>query len=86
MSFTTYGLVSDINEEYKWTGKLSIPKVGDKLKVVINGIGEAVVQSYFVECKYLGAIVKPLNPPKWYISQNGKNAVCHVFGAEVTSA
>ena len=40
------------------------------------------MQKYFVEHGFIGLIVKPNDPPAWYIKQNGADAVCHVFPAE----
>jgi hypothetical protein len=43
------------------------------------------VLGYFVEHGYLGLEVQPVDPPEWYVRQNGADTPCHVFGAELLS-
>ena len=82
--------MSDSKQKYvefdklQWVCNKPLPNVGDEVHVKINGIGRSVVEKYFVEHGFIGLIVKPHNPPDWYIKQNGADAVCHVFPAEVT--
>jgi len=71
-------------EKLAWVSTKAIPAIGTKLNVKINGIGESIVKKYFVEHGFIGMLVKPLNPPTWYISQNGEDAECHVYPAECT--
>lgn len=71
-------------EKLAWVSTKAIPAIGTKLNVKINGIGESIVKKYFVEHGFIGMLVKPLNPPAWYISQNGADAECHVYPAECT--
>lgn len=59
-----------------------IPAVGTMLMVKMNGIGKATVLKYFVEHGYIGMIVQPVEPPEWYVKQNGADEPCHVFPAE----
>ena len=66
-----------------WSNTDQPPKLGDIVDVRINGIGLAKVVGYFVEENFLGLLVKPFDPPAWYIKQNGYNATGHVFGAEI---
>lgn len=70
-------------EKLAWVSTKAIPKIGTKLNVKINGIGESIVKKYFVEYGFIGMLVTPLNPPTWYIKQNGEGADCHVYPAEV---
>ena len=65
-----------------WMAKKQIPLIGSEVNVKINGIGISVVKKYFVEHGFIGLVVKPHNPPSWYIKQNGADAICHVFPAE----
>lgn len=51
---------------------------------MMNGIGAGVVVRYFVEHGYLGVLVRPKKAPAWYVKQNGRYALCHVFGTEMT--
>jgi hypothetical protein len=72
----------------KWSGEGSIPKIGETINVRMNGIGPAIVKSYFMgygggETYYLGVLAVPLSPPDWYVEQNGEDHPGHFFGAEV---
>lgn len=67
----------------KWSGKGEPPVIGDHVTVSVNGIGVALVEGYFTEYGFLGLHVRPLRPPKWYVEQNGRDATCYVFGAEL---
>lgn len=67
----------------KWTGAEAPPPIGTKVFVRVNRIGAATVRSYFCEHGWLGLKVKPLDPPDWYVKQNGFGSCCHVFGAEI---
>ena len=59
-----------------------MPRVGDELTVTFNGIGRVVVTGYFVEFGFLGLLVRPSDPPEWYIKQNGRDGICHIFPSE----
>jgi len=80
--------MSDSTQKYTeydklaWVSKKQIPNIGDEVNVKINGIGRSVVKKYFVEHGFIGLIVKPHDPPSWYIKQNGADGICHVFPAE----
>ena len=69
-------------EELQWASDKSIPSVGTKVNVRMNSIGESVVLKYFVEHGFIGLLVQPLDPPAWYIKQNGKDEPCHVYPIE----
>ncbi len=71
-------------DPFKWGGKSEPPPIGAKVKVMMNGIGAGVVVRYFVEHGYLGVLVRPKKAPAWYVKQNGRYALCHVFGTEMT--
>lgn len=66
-----------------WSNDKPLPAIGTQVHVRINGIGAAVVEKYFIEYGFLGLLVRPLNPPDWYVKQNGRRALGHVFGIEV---
>lgn len=67
----------------RWSGKEPPPTVGATVNVKMNSIGPSVVVKFFVEDGFLGLIVRPKAPPAWYVKQNGRDATCHVFGAEL---
>ena len=69
-------------DKLTWVSTKQIPYIGTDVNVKINGIGRSVVKKYFVEYGFIGLIVKPYDPPAWYIKQNGADAVCHVFPSE----
>ena len=77
--------VSSYTEFHKlaWGSDQPIPAVGSEVNVKINGIGRSTVLKYFIEHGFIGLLVQPQNPPAWYIKQNGADAPCHVFPAEV---
>ena len=66
----------------KWSGK-TIPKVGDTITAKVNNIGKCYVLGYLLQDEWISVIVKPLNPPEWFIKQNGKSALATLFGAEI---
>ena len=67
-----------------WAGKYAAkpPAVGEKVNVIINNCGPAVVIGYFSQDGFLGLRVQHDNPPAWYLKQNGGNVPGHVFGPE----
>jgi len=67
----------------KWSGRAPPPPVGATVVVGVSRIGVGKVLGYFEEEGFLGVVVLPANPPDWYVKQNGRNAICHVFGAEL---
>ncbi len=70
-------------KKLEWSNANPIPQLGDVVEVRINGIGKGEVVGFFDEVGYAGVVVKPFDPPQWYINQNGKDEPCHVFGAEL---
>lgn len=69
-------------EQLQWVCDKPIPAVGSEVNVTINGIGRSTILKYFVEYGFIGMLVQPLDPPAWYIKQNGKDEPCHVYPAE----
>ena len=59
-----------------------LPKVDDELTVTFNGINKVIVTGYFVEYGFIGLLCRPIDPPQWYIKQNGRDASCHIFPSE----
>ena len=68
--------------EPQWISSKPVPAVGEIVNVRVNSIGKSRVLKYFVEHGFLGLFVQPLDPPQWYIKQNGADEPCHVFPAE----
>lgn len=66
-----------------WSNAVQPPATGNIVNVRMNGIGLSEVVGYFVEDGYLGLLVKPFDPPEWYVAQNGYDATGHAFGAEI---
>jgi hypothetical protein len=59
--------------ELKWSGKTAPPAVGDRVYMRINSIGWGTVQGYAESHGYLGLLVKPENPPDWFVRQQKAN-------------
>ncbi len=66
----------------KWSGNF-IPEIGETVLARTNNIGPAKVLGFYLEHGWAGVIVKPNNPPQWYINQNGKDTPCGLFGAQI---
>lgn len=66
-----------------WFGTYAPPKVGQVVQIKINKIGAATVVGYFIEGGYLGVLNQPIDPPDWYVKQNGGNVVGGAFGPEI---
>jgi hypothetical protein len=69
--------------EAKWSGKIAVPNIGERVKINFNQFGKGKVVSYFVEDGYLGVNVKLDKQPAWHKKQNGPTNYACVFGAEV---
>ena len=67
----------------KWTREGDIPKLGDEVQACVNNIGQVAITGYFHEHGFVGVKALPLNPPDWYVKQNGAQTECHLFGAEI---
>ena len=61
----------------------AIPKIGDTITAKVNNLGNCYVLGYLLQNEWISIIVKPLNPPEWFINQNGKSALATLFGAEI---
>jgi hypothetical protein len=69
-------------ESLRWVSDKPIPEVGEVITVNMNRIGKSTITGYFIEHGFIGLLVKPHNPPEWYVRQNGADAIGHVFPAE----
>ena len=60
------------------------PAIGERIKVRINNLGNAVVTMYFIEGGYLGVCVKYDSPPDWLVKQcRNDSPTGHLFGPEI---
>lgn len=80
---------SDDKTIIKWSGTWPIPQIGDKVSINFNQLGEAIVESYFIEHGYFGLATKLIDAPEWHRKQHDKNSKHHntalVFGRELLS-
>ncbi|UYY85590.1 hypothetical protein [Alcaligenes sp. SMD-FA] len=70
-----------------WTGPEPIPAIGDTVMVRFNSIGQCKVVCFASQGPYLGLLVYPLQPPSWWVSQNGEpspETAGLVFGREIS--
>ena len=70
-----------------WSNTGSVPAIGSQVNIRTNNIGLSIVIGYLVaegeSSDYIALKIKPINPPEWYINQNGKDYCCVVFGQEL---
>lgn len=94
MGFRSYDMKEfELSETCKWSGKESVPSIGQRVKVTMNGLGTGIVEAYFIEDVWLGVYVKLDNPPAWWTKQQGTHGggfgrragCCMVFGTEIKS-
>jgi len=55
--------------EMWWYALFSLPSIGQRIYISMNGIGWASVKGYFVSEGYLGVMTLAENPPKWLVDQ-----------------
>lgn len=70
-----------------WTGPEPVPAIGETVMVRFNNIGECRIVCFASQGPYLGLLVYPLQPPSWWISQNGEpspETAGLVFGREIS--
>ncbi len=70
-------------ENLKWSGKNAPPAIGATVRMYVNGVGEGVVTGYLATGGYLGVWLDLIDPPAWYIEQNGGNVPACAFGIEL---
>lgn len=66
-----------------WSGKREVPVIGQRVLVIVNGMGEGVVSAYFFENGYLGVHVKLDKSPEYRVRQGIGHKPAMVFGTEV---
>ena len=90
------------NEALKWSSRISLPQIGDLIRITMNGIGPATVTGYFSQEGYVGVMARALNPPLWLREQRAdetnnrerfsqkpqwyQNGIRCYFGAEIDMA
>jgi hypothetical protein len=65
-----------------------LPKIGQRVKIKMNGLGDGTVVAYFVEYGFIGVEVKADQLPEWMIKQrinHGRSLEdpCMVFAIEI---
>ncbi len=72
-------------ESLAWSGDGPPPEVGRVIEVRCMGT-TAEVRGYFSEGSgcFLGLRLRLVDPPDWFMKQNGRRALCHLYGAEVS--
>jgi hypothetical protein len=85
-------------ELLKWSASFPLPTMGQRIRVTMNGIGDAEVVGFFKEEGYVGVMTKALDPPTWLkeqlsrereftsyaaLPQWRKDGISCEFGAEV---
>ncbi len=66
----------------RWKGAQTLPPVGSFVRATVNNIGTCEVLGYFTQQGFLGVVGLPMDPPRWYVAQNGEDCPCHLFGCE----
>jgi len=61
-------------ELLKWSASFPLPTMGQRIRVTMNGIGDAEVVGFFKEEGYVGVMTKALDPPTWLKEQLSRNA------------
>ena len=70
----------------KWSAAFDPPQVGEVIKIRINQIGLAKVTGYGTVEDWLGVMCSPIDPPEWWIKQNGPPSPTRdalAFGVEI---
>ena len=71
----------------RWSNARPIPSKGERVRVVMNGLGWGTVVDYFYETgtnlRYVGVAVALEAPPEWFVKQNNGNIPALVYGSEI---
>jgi hypothetical protein len=70
MTFRNYRTAD--GELLKWSASFPLPTLGQRIRITMNGIGEAEVVGFFKEEGYVGVMTKALNPPSWLKEQRAR--------------
>ena len=61
----------------KWSGKMPLPKIGERIYASMNSLGWAKVEGYYESGGFLGLMLRFENPPDWYERQRQGNVREH---------
>lgn len=67
----------------KWGASFEPPAIGSHIVVNVNRCGLAVVTGHYIQENFLGLKCELLNPPEWFIKQNGTLRTVYVLGTEI---
>jgi len=68
----------------KWSGKMPLPAIGDRIYLRINSIGYGRVAGYAEVEDFVGLIVEPESPPDWYVKQTKAQKAEHEKALKLT--
>lgn len=57
-----------------WSGTFPLPAIGDRLYILMNGIGWGIVKGYFASAGFVGLMMFAEAPPQWLVDQRKRNA------------
>jgi len=66
----------------EWTGNFT-PKMNQRVRVKVNGLGFGRIAGFFEECGFQGVIVTLENAPDWHKRQRNNDPQAWVFGREM---
>ena len=67
-----------------WSNKAAPPAIGTTVQAITNRIGPCKVVGYATMDGWLGVMVEVLDPPAWWLKQNGTDTSGVLFGAEIS--
>ena len=66
-----------------WSNDKAPPAIGDRVRIRVNGIGMATVDSYFEQDGFLGVKTTVDAWPAPFNRNQDADHTCHAFGAEI---
>lgn len=66
-------------EILKWSAVFPLPALGQRIRLTMNGIGEAEVVGFFKEEGFVGVMTKALNPPERLKKQRARERESAAF-------
>lgn len=76
------GFLRSVEGKPIWSNPNPPPAIGDRVRVRVNGIGMATVESYFIQEGFLGVCTTVDAWPK-HFDRPEASKICHAFGAEI---
>lgn len=78
------GFLRSVEGKPIWSNENPPPPIGARVKIRVNGIGMATVESYFEQDGFLGVFTRVDEWPKqWDGFRPEGDKSCHAFGAEI---